>query len=188
MCPEETIRAHVDIGAELKKISFDGLPSQCRPLQAPADFIATEALKLQKKHDVIKPFVFADIGKFMPSFVNSVINLAKGDRLPMWLWAVAFDKYAISAACAGQWAYTSSRAHFENCVKVAVRASLEQRGEVLGQFYDEVTRETWAEASKRNDEGFYLDEVSVQLDADLLAEAKACRLLAAACLLIVPFV
>jgi hypothetical protein len=185
VCPEENIRAHVDIGAELKKISFDGLPSQCRPLQAPADYIATEALKLQKKHNVIKPFPFANLIQFMPSFVNSVITLAKDGRLPMWLWAVAFDKYAISAACAGQWAYTSSRAHFENCVKVAVRASLEQRDEVLGQFYDEVTREAWAEASKRNDEGFYLDEVSVQLDADLLAEAKACCVLVAACVWIV---
>lgn len=117
-CPEEVISAHVDIGAELKKITLEGLPAQCRPLQAPVDFIATEGLRLHKKHNVLQPFVFADIGKFMPTFVNSVAAPEKHERLPMWLWALAFDKYAVSAACAGQWDYVSSRAHFENCARV----------------------------------------------------------------------
>ena len=78
---------------------------------------------------------------------------------------------------------------FACCLLQAIRACLENgRCELLGQFYDEVARETWSEAAKRNDEGFVLDVVSVQLDPDLLAEAKAfCAILIRVHALFVPF-
>ena len=149
----EEIRAHINIGDGLKKVKLQHLHSDCRPLQAQVDYIATEALKLKRKHEVSKPFVFVELENFMPGFVTSVVKINKKERPPMWLWAVAFEKYALAAACAGQWAYTSSKKHFEICTKIGVRASLDRRCELLAQFYDEVARETWSEAAKRNDEG-----------------------------------
>ena len=34
-------------------------------------------------------------------------------------FALAFDKYAMAAAMIEQWTYAASKAHFENCLKVA---------------------------------------------------------------------
>ena len=39
--------------------------------------------------------------------------------MTMLSWGIAFDRYALAAAAMGQWEYWSSRAHLENCYKVA---------------------------------------------------------------------
>ena len=39
--------------------------------------------------------------------------------MTMLSWSLAFDRYALAAAAIGQWEYWSSRAHLENCYKVA---------------------------------------------------------------------
>ena len=39
--------------------------------------------------------------------------------MSMLTWVLSFERYALAAAAVGQWDYWSSRAHLENCHKVA---------------------------------------------------------------------
>ena len=119
-----------------------------RPKGEAVDWLATECVKL-RKHHVAFPFPFAALKKWVPSYAAdlytkvcsclwlSLLRIysaslqaesADNSIMTMAVWQLAFDKYALGAAMVQNggkplWAYTSAKAHFEVCMKVAVSPS-----------------------------------------------------------------
>ena len=93
-------------------------------------------------------------------------------RLDILSWQVAFDKYAVAAHSCNQWSFGASMAHKEICLRIAFRATKEGRRQWLGVVYDEIARDMWANRARSGDPTFDINQVCLQEDSDILAEAK----------------
>ena len=92
-------------------------------------------------------------------------------------WVVAFQQYAIAAAAASQWAYSSSMTHMTICHQVAANAGFQRdvqgapRRHWLGILYDEIARKSWSNQSLA-DASFDIDVASRAMDQNLLRLAE----------------
>ena len=97
---KEDIKVHVDQGPALKLISFAALPSECRPRGDAVDWLASECAKLRKR-EVLRPFPFADLRKWVPAYAAELDTKGGGfdDKVMLMShWQLSIDKWAMGAA------------------------------------------------------------------------------------------
>jgi hypothetical protein len=103
-----------------------------------------------KRRGVRKPFFNADLKKFLHSSSAEALvvlesddgtfgaEAAAGRRLELAVWLVAWDGYAIAAACIDQMSFRCATVHKHMVCKVAFSAGW--RKPFLGVLFDEVSR------------------------------------------------
>ena len=170
---------HVDISKKVGTLALTGLPRTSWPMTEKVDKLATEVAKTAKKLKVEKPFVYVELEKHLPSWCTSSVaeNGNTGiltKKMDIARWSIAFDKYALAAACIGQMTLAQAMVHKEMCMKVAMAAGAGEtkRNRMLGVFYDEVCRRSWAEASVCGDIEFNFDAEVMAMSEVHLKSAK----------------
>jgi len=148
--------------------------------------LAADYAKAKDKLKISSPFIYVELEKFLPSWCESGPNECLWEdagikKMDLGKWSVAFDRYAMAAACTDQLALAGAMAHKEQCLKVSMEAHLDKRGRLLGVYYDEVCRRAWAEAAVCGDVEFDLaaelvkfrSEANLQQAKNLYDEAKS---------------
>ena len=146
----------------------------------PSPHLATEFREDKErlsKLGVCDPFTCVDIGKKClppwagdvsvgddsdtePAKASVIASLAKElggkkDRRPqkkltLIQWVASFERYALAAATAGQWALSSAFRHKDNVMRVAKQARQRGKSQHVGVFYDSMLRQKMADLSIRN--------------------------------------
>ena len=177
---------HIALAPKVAALNLQGLPRTCWPCSAAVDQLAADYAKAKDKLKISSPFIYVELEKFLPSWCESGPNECLWEdagikKMDLGKWSVAFDRYAMAAACTDQLALAGAMAHKEQCLKVSMEAHLDKRGRLLGVFYDEVCRRAWAEAAVCGDVEFDLaaelvkfrSEANLQQAKNLYDEAKS---------------
>ncbi|CAK0826970.1 unnamed protein product [Prorocentrum cordatum] len=166
---------HVDIAAGLGGMTLAGLPASCWPSPQLTDWVQGR-VKAAESKGIAKPFLYMPIKKFPPyyaadkrqpddpegecgverSFAQEIArgickargpDKKQGDLPSILQWCVAFDRWAIVAALAGQMPLTASMAHKEVVMQLALSARASGRATAIAVLYDEIARREWADLS-----------------------------------------
>ena len=177
---------HIALAPKVAALNLQGLPRTCWPCSAVVDQLAADYAKAKDKLKISSPFIYVELEKFLPSWCESGPNECLWEdagikKMDVGKWSVAFDRYAMAAACTDQLALAGAMAHKEQCLKVSMEAHLDKRGRLLGVYYDEVCRRAWAEAAVCGDVEFDLaaelvkfrSEANLQQAKNLYDEAKS---------------
>ena len=177
---------HIVLGPKVAALNLAGVPRKCWPCSSAVDHLAAECAKAKEKLKISSPFIFVELEKFLPSWCEAGPNECLYDdagmkKLDFGKWSIAFDRYAMAAACTDQVSFAGAMAHKEQCLKVAMEAHLDKRGRLLGVYYDEVCRKAWAEATACGDVEFDLavelfkfrSDAHLQQAKNLYDEAKS---------------
>ena len=170
---------HINLDVEIQKLSLRDLPSICGPRSLAVDTLATEISKKQEKDGIKEPFIYMDLEKFLPSWCPNVSeeesakDFRKGKVMDITLWSIAFDKYAMAAACTRQLTLANAIAHKDVCFEVAMTAHNDGLGRLLGAYYDEACRRAWAERSVCGDRTFCVGVEAGKLCESTLRKARA---------------
>ena len=177
---------HIVLAPKVAALNLHGLPRTCWPCSAAVDQLAADYAKAKDKLRISSPFIYVDLDKFLPSWCESGPNECLWEdagikKMDVGKWSIAYDRYAMAAACTDQLALSGAMAHKEQCLKVSMEAHLDKRGRLLGVYYDEVCRRAWAEAAVCGDVEFDLaaelvkfrSEANLQQAKNLYDEAKS---------------
>jgi len=112
-----------------------------------------QVAQIKKSTGVAKPFPFVEMDLFIPSWAvcgslaEAVPTPSGGQRKKpdMVKWLASIDAAAVAMDVLDLMPYCTCMAHKRNCMWVAqrARAGKDQRGQQLGQYYDEVCRREW---------------------------------------------
>jgi hypothetical protein len=195
-------KVHVNVADRLKETSLTGLPQSCWPLGAATDALATEVSQLVK-HGVVKPFVLADLRKFVPSWCADLQNGSKqfsedyapdgnSDCLRELAKAIkeresnSKPKRLLSIF---QWGIAFDRyaiaasatnqmdfvtAMCHKDVCLQVAARAKmKRRQWLALCYDEVARTSWSERAFANDSSLNIEAEALHISESFLMSAEA---------------
>ena len=148
MCNLLQEKVHVDLHQKIHRISFATLPPAVFPPQETTNKLASLATKLRKRTGIDRnTFPYFEVADFMPDWAG----LRKGKGLDFTGWKAAFEDFALAAAAAGMWDYTSAYTHLRICTQIAVEARQEGKDWTLARSYDELARKSWNERMLRGE-------------------------------------
>lgn len=170
----------VDLEGELKKLGLADL----FPFDFWPQLNAVRELMSQKG----KPFVCADLRKFLPKYCpeftpvvlddNGAVDHSATSRGPAKrvleysTWQMSWDTHALALAVAGQLGFSDAMKHKLVIQQLAIEAAAEDRRPIMAVLYDGHVRRFWEDRKSVLKEKFVIANVVEKVDDKLLRLAK----------------